>query len=351
MKNKQEKKDWPLVGNSHIIEFLSKNIAKGAESGSYIFYGAEDLGKTTLAAYFAKTILCQKRGKENNACGDCPSCLRFNQGAAAENKQINFSHSDLFLVEKAEEKKNISIDQIRDFIRQLSLSSFLNSYKIGIIKDAHFLSLDAANALLKTLEEPKNKVIIILITSNLDNLPLTIISRSQILRFRPVKTDIIYDYLISNCGAKRSVAQNLSRLSLGRPALAAKFFENKNFLEDYSRKVNNFLEFFQKDISERFFSINSLLGRETGQESVRTAQKELDIWLAITRDLLLFRFGQGDLTQHWAENKELEAISRKINTKQLLEISKNIKAGKNYLEANVNPRAVMENIAVNIYNF
>lgn len=344
---------WPLLGNGHIVEFLAKSIASGKVAGSYIFTGPDNLGKTTMANYFAYSLLCQNRsgGRGDLPCGLCPACKqhRFSRKEKIEDGEETSIHGDLHLIKREKDKKNISIDQVRDFIRTLGMSSFLNSYKIGIIKHAETLSLDAANALLKTLEEPKNKVIIILVTSRPEALPQTIISRSQALRFYPVKADIIYDYLVKVRQANRSAAKNFSRLALGRPALAVKFFEDKDFYDIYLKRVNAFLSFSREDINGRFSLIEELLGEKaTGPESSRLAKRIIEIWQGLVRDLLLLHFGEGNLIQHEVVIKELERERSRFNLTALIGLNDRLRQTEDYLRANVNPKMALENLAMAI---
>ena len=251
----ETKFNWPLVGNSHIIEYLEKIIINKQAKGVYIFDGPDNLGKATVARFFAQSLLCENRQGTASPCQQCNSCKSFkikNNSPEDETfEETGSTHSDYHIIKKEKDKKNISIEQVREFIRTLCMSSFLNSYKIGIIKHAESLSQEAANALLKTLEEPRDKVIVILVVSNLEQLPDTIVSRSQVLRFYPVNREVIFDYLIEEYRASRSEAKNLSRLCLGRPALAVKFLENKDFYKVYKEKVDLFLNFFQQDINQK----------------------------------------------------------------------------------------------------
>ena len=349
--------NWPLVGNTQITEFLEKSIINEQVAGTYIFHGPDNLGKTTVARYFGKSLLCQNKqaGSGDLPCGQCPSCHYFQvgkdkQASEISQEEISNAHGDFHIIKRAKDKKNISIEQVRELIRTLGLSSFLNSYKVGIIKHAESLSLEAANALLKTLEEPKEKVVIILITKDIDSLPATIISRCQILNFRPVKADIIYDYLIKEHKASRSVAKDLSRLCLGRPALVVKFLENKDFAEKYQKQVKVFLHFIsQQDINERFFAIENLIGiKASGQEPVRIAKRILEVWQGIARDWLLLEFGHNNLIQHQLFEKEIDKLRNKFSLSDLLNIIQVIRQSEDYLEANVNPKLVLENIAINI---
>lgn len=333
--------NWPLVGNDHIIEFLAKSIANNQVAGSYVFSGPDNLGKTTVAKYFSNSLVCQnkERGEGLLPCGKCSACEQ-------TEKEI---HGDIHLVKKEKEKKNISIEQIRDFIRILGMASFLNSYKIGIVKHAESLSHEAANALLKTLEEPKAQVVIILVTADIDALPATIVSRSQILKFNPVNADIIYDYLINEYKAKRSLAKDFSHLCLGRPALAVKFLEDKEFFTSYQERAEVFLEFCEQDINQRLASVEKLIGaKPTGQESVRIAKRIIEIWQGLIRDLLLLEFDQNNLVQHLSLTSQLNKIKTKFNTGGLLALAKALSQAEEYLNANVNPKLVLENVAITV---
>src|SRR3989344_1561285 len=330
--------DWPLVGNGHISAFLSKSIKNKKIAGFYIFCGPENLGKDIAAVYFAKVLLCQNR-KDDTPCDKCISCRKFkvNKGDSQT------MHSDLYFLEKEDEKKNISIEKVRDFISKLSMSSFMNTYKIGIIYEAHSLSTEAANALLKTLEEPKKNVAIIMITPKIESLPQTIASRSQILKFNPVQADKIHDYLVEKLEITRSAAKNFAHLSMGRPMLALKFIEDKEFYQDYLDKVKIFIDFFNKDINERFGLLGGLSNeKKSNQENVSQILKIIKIWEGIIRDLLLLELEQNDLISNEIVRADLVKIKEKYKTGQLLKISTGLRQAEKYLLANVNPKLVLE---------
>ena len=350
--------DWPLVGNAHITEFLEKIILKEEVSGTYIFSGPDNLGKTTAAIYFAQILLCQNRlTSKTLPCEECPTCQHFRAQRSEEEKieseseqeNLLYVHGDFHLRKKEKDKKNISIEQVRDFIRTLNMSSFSNSYKIGIIKHADTLSKEAANALLKTLEEPKKKVIIILITQDANQISQTILSRSKVINFHPVPADIIYDYLLEELNASRSEAKNYSRLSLGRPALAAKFFEDKKFNKNYLDKMEIFINFFNQDINARLLAIETMFDKKiTGQELVKKTKRTLDIWQGILRDWTLLDSGQDNLIQHVLAEGELKQIKRSLSISRLIKLFELIKNSREMLGANVNPKLVLENIAINL---
>ena len=339
---KKKSISWPFIGNRHIASYLEKSVNKGNIGGAYIFSGPDNLGKTTMAVYFAQSILCQDHNTSVLPCGQCPSCLSFRQSEA-------ISHGDVHIIKKEKDKKNISVEQARDLIKFLSLSSFLNSYKIGIIKHAGSLSIEAANALLKTLEEPKKNVVIILVAANADELPQTIVSRSKVLNFFPVQTDEIYDFMLEGCKATRSEAQGFAHLAMGRPAIALKFFENKDFYQKYLERVNIFLRFFDQCLGERLSAIGTIMDAKLlGQEAVRSAKRTLEIWQGLVRDFILMENNYGNIIQHKIVETDLKNVRVKMTQAQAVNILEFIKDCEKKLAANVNPRLVLESVAINL---
>lgn len=346
--------EWPLVANEQISQYLKKSILTEKLGGSIIFSGPDNLGKTGVAKFFAMTILCASpRNTATDAlpCGTCASCRKFLNSEEETGQQgLVEMHGDFHVVKKEKDKKNISIEQVRDFIRILGMSSFsLDGYKIGIIKHAESLSTEAANALLKTLEEPKKKTLIILIAQDFDSLPATISSRSQILNFKPLSADHIYDYLVKNHGLERKRARDISRLCLGRPALALKLHENTDFFENYKSRVEAFFEMMGDDFNTRMNVIDGVLDKsQKGQVAVREAHRILEIWQGVARDCLLFNLGHNNLVQHIFVQDRIKQFGFQRELDQLTNLIKEIRSGHIYLKANVSPRLVLERIAVAI---
>lgn len=354
--NKQlesKKFNWPFIGNENIIKYFSKSILNGQIASFYLFLGPSDLGKTTLAMHLAKILLCQNKDLQGQIipCGKCHSCVKLSPHKNGEGEDgFDIPHGDFHLIKKEKDKKNISIEQVRDFIGKLNLSSFFGGYKIGIIKNAESLSMESANALLKTLEEPKGKVMIIMISDNEESLPRTIISRSRVIRFRPVNKDIIYDHLIKDFKASRSEAKNFSRLSLGKPAMSVKYFENKEFYNQYLEELKIFLKIAaSSDINARLEMLENLIGNSlSGQESSERVKSLLDAWQGAIRDLLLLNYNLADLMQHNIIEDEIIKVKEKFKPDRILKIYNIFQKGKEYLSANVSPKFVIEGVVINI---
>lgn len=318
---------WPAIGNDKAVSFLDKSLKSKQLAQTYIFIGPEDLGKSTIALAFARNIQGEAEG--------------FN--------------SDLYTLEPEPGKKIISIDQVREFIKMLSLSSFLNSYKVGLIKEADVLSEEAKSALLKTLEEPRDKVVIILLVTSEENLPATILSRAQKVYFYPVPASTIYDYLIDNYKANRSEAKDLANLSLGKPLKALYYLENPEIYKDYLEKVSHLLSFFSIGVNDRLVVLDRLFSDKTySRQAVESARRLVLIVEGLLRDLLLLTLNQKNYLQHLHFVDDLEKVLGDIGSENedrlefILSRLKLTAQAQEYLDANVNPRLILEQLVINL---
>ncbi len=181
---------WQQQQWQHIHQLLkSDRLPHGM-----LLLGNQGLGKADFSVAMANAVLCQSPSDDNQACGRCKSCHLL----AAE------THPDLhYLAPKAPPKSksknpvmSIRIDDIRNLCETLNQTSLYGGYRVAIIEQAEYLTLSAANSLLKTLEEPGQNVLILLITSRSNRLPVTIRSRCQILRFSTPDEDISLPWLL-----------------------------------------------------------------------------------------------------------------------------------------------------------
>ncbi len=330
-----------LIGNQPAINFLGKLIKRHAagqtlSSGVYVFAGLPNLGKTTAANSFAQALFCQN--KNTLPCGVCPNCRAFAAGASL----------DFFVLKKEEDKKNISIEQARNLINQLSLSAFSRSYKIAVIEQAETLSEAAGNALLKTLEEPHARVLIILLTTDVDRLPLTIVSRSQLLLWRQTPLNKIVE-MLGELGAKRPVARDLARLANGRPGLAVSLWKNYGDLQNFLAPAKLFLNSLGQDINQRLLGFDQLWDKKlTGQAAVAAADGWLEQFIAVTRDLLLYHQNLPELTRFLLLADELQKNQQRFSARELLELQKRLTQARMYMAGNVGPKNVLENVLINI---
>ena len=175
-----------VIGHEEIIRHLQNAIKTGKISHSYIFAGEPGSGKRLLAGIYAMTLQCEAGGE--NACGKCESCKR----------AIGKNHPDIIMV-KHEKPNTISIDEIREqVVNDVDIKPYSSPHKIYIIPDAEIMTPQAQNALLKTIEEPPEYAVIMLLTSNIDGLLPTIRSRCVRLDLKVVDDGLVKKYLMEH---------------------------------------------------------------------------------------------------------------------------------------------------------
>lgn len=177
-------------------EMFRRAISRGRLSQSYLFVGPAGIGKFRFARLLAQSLLCQERDREPlEACGICASCRPFVAG----------NHPDFLVIERIEGKREILIGQIAGpkeqrgqvgLCHDLSLTPLHESRKVAIVNDAETMNEESANAFLKTLEEPPDRAVLILVAANLDAVLPTIRSRCQLIRFQPLSRSDLESLLV-----------------------------------------------------------------------------------------------------------------------------------------------------------
>ena len=318
-----------IIGHKNITSFLTKSLKNGEVSHAYLFYGPAHLGKRAVASCFAESLLGQPI----------------------------LNHPDVYEVRREcrekEEKlaKNISIEQVRDFQQKLSLTSFLNSYKIGIIEEAETLSTEAANSLLKTLEEPTPKTVIILLSASISALPATVVSRCQTLKFLPVAKEKIYDQLL-NLGASRDEARDLAGISWGKPGLALDFLQTKkeeggdSAMAEYEEQAQNILDLMKAEtLHDKMKIFDEVLGKDSGTEDLFGSLNQiLALWTSILRDAVLLHHGCPELVANTKFSEEIKKVSSRFSPDFFPRMYREIRRTGKYFGENFNPRLVLENL-------
>lgn len=245
-----------ILGHQKQWNFLKKVTGADRISHAYLFTGQEKIGKKKVALEWVSLLFNDSVNLQKK---DCP---------------------DLLLVEP--DGKDIKINQIRELIQKLSLKPYSASLKVAIIDKAHLMNQGAQNILLKTLEEPRGKTILILISEFPEQLFSTILSRVQILKFYSIKEQEIVEYLRKQ-GIDNTKSKDIVKFSNGKPGLAIDFLLNPDKLEKEKKIIEELINISKASLSLRFQYAKKL----SEKEDIRGV---LDTWLKYFRDTDIYKF-------------------------------------------------------------
>lgn len=323
-----------VLGHEQNKEFLQNFLQREARPHALLFCGAEGLGKKKLALEFAKTFLCLN-GKGDDGCEAC-RLLNFADG--------NVSHPDFILVERLPEKRDLSIEQMRDLAKQAAFAPVLSKNKICIVEDADRLTEAAANSFLKLLEEPPAGWLIILLAGSEDKLLTTILSRVVKLRFNPLAVAEVKKLLLER-GVAENESEVLARISEGSVGTALNLNE-QNALE-YRQTALSFLEALPLE-----FPMNYVTDR-TWVVKYERAEAMLFVKLLqlLLRDMLFIKTGVTVNLYNCDVQENLTALSGGWQPQGLKKALAATNDAYKALASSVGVKLVMENLAMKIDNF
>ena len=228
-----------IIGHEDIVRHFKSSIELGKVSHAYILNGEKGVGKKTLASVVAKSLQCESG--EPDPCGKCRSCLQAESG----------NQPDIIWVSH-EKPGSISVGEIRtQMVNDVDLKPYSSRYKIYIVPDAQLLTVEAQNAMLKTLEEPPEYAIIMLLTNNMDKFLPTILSRCIVLNFRPVEPLDMIDYLVTNVGVDQEKARfctDFAQGNLGKAVRLAISPDYNEIIEDSIRLLREIQDMDMEDV-------------------------------------------------------------------------------------------------------
>lgn len=282
-----------LPWHEHAAAQLRQAWAGNRLSHALLLQGADGVGKRTFAAWAACAVLCESPSRgELDCCGSCGSCLLFEAG----------SHPDLLWVAPEEDKQQISVDQVRAATERLSKTSYRQGYKIAIFEPAHLMTPNAANSLLKTLEEPSARSLLILITSQPSALLPTVRSRCQKLTIARPSREAAETWLRKESG--HAVDPALLEFAGGAPLRALQYAGGKfDALNDQMQKSLSALLGGQADVTQ--------VAAEWEKDALAERLTWLDLWLSsLARGALA---GNADLITFPGRSAHLPSPPRTLN--------------------------------------
>jgi DNA polymerase-3 subunit delta' len=313
-----------VIGQEDIIAYFQKGIEENKISHAYILSGEKGSGKHLFAQIFASTLQCEKKGI--NPCGVCHSCLQVEGGNQPDIKYVTH------------EKVSLGVDDIRTQVNEdVLIKPYSSPYKIYIIPDGEKMTEQAQNALLKTIEEPPEYAVFLLLTDNINTFLPTILSRCVTLQLKPVAANLIKKYLMEQRQVPDYVAELSAKFSQGNVGKAIRYSSSEQFTE------------IKKDTIHVLSHIDEMKNYEIMQFIKTMAEKKqdvndyLDLMLLWYRDVLMFKVTQDPNGLLFAD--EVATIRKQAESKQYEGIEAVIQAiekAKIRLKANVNFDTAME---------
>jgi len=322
---------WPVIGHAWAVEQLQQAVARHELSHALLITGPESVGKRTLALTLAKSLLCTAEAPER-PCGVCSACRRVDSG----------NHLDLLLVDPEAAGKGVKIGQIRALGRFLSLTPHAGQHKITLVSALELMNPNAANALLKTLEEPPSYAHLILLARDADTLLPTIVSRTQHFPLRTLSDATIQRALVEHWDVAEAEAQRLARLSGGRLGWAVQAITHPKHLRRAEESLQLLLDLLRSDLPTRFQTAQELAG-----DTVSLAQS-LEYWRTGWRDVLLLQTDNAAAITYLEHREALAEIAARAPLETTTTVLQSLSAAQKSLQRNANTRLLVETLLLDL---
>lgn len=306
-----------IIGHSHIQEYLATVLANKKQAHAYIFSGPAHVGKSTIAEWFINTLLCDDR---------CRIDIH------KKHEQV---YPDFYFIERESDKKNISVEQMRDLKASLSMTSLMNSYKVVVIDQAQFLNESSSNALLKVLEEPIGKTCIILLAEDESRILPTLRSRSVAVRFDLVSQQELSAYAQAHgAGYSKEILEQMVRMSQGRPGLLIHYLRNKEEFDILQKRIATLIDVLSSDLVARFAYIEEVQDKELVCADVE----------AIAHDCLAIKTNRPGNVILFSHIEQLRKLAERLSFEQIQSLMRQVIEFKKAQAYNVNQQLYLENI-------
>jgi DNA polymerase-3 subunit delta' len=327
---------WSVVGHERAIQFLQRAIESDGVSHAYLITGPPGVGKATLAQAFATALLCES--ETERPCLVCRACRLATHGA----------HPDVHVAESDERGDNLRIERIRQLQRQLMLTPMEGRWRVAILRRFEEATVSAANALLKTLEEPPSYVVMLVLAEDADSLLPTIVSRCQQIPLYALPVSTVRRALQEQWKADPGRADLLAHLSGGRLGWAVRTLKSRAALTQRKQHLDEMVDLLSASTNKRFQYVRrrvdswrSSSSGKPGADRLRAIER-MELWLSWWRDLLLAAAGAEATLTNVDRVGELHHYARRFGAPAIGDTVRAIRLTMSRLKRNANIRLALE---------
>jgi DNA polymerase-3 subunit delta' len=300
---------WDILGHEWAADMLERHIAAGGLRHAYLFTGPRGVGRRTLALRFAQAVNCVNPPQPGIPCGECRTCVQIDR----------MQQADLTIVQSEAEGASLKVDQVRDLQRALSLAPYESAFRVALLLRFEEATEGAQNALLKTLEEPNPKVLLLVTADDPDNLLPTIVSRCELLRLRPMKLDQLEKVFVESRSLEQEKARLTAHVAGGRVGYAFRMADNDELWVVRDTWVNDFFSLISSSQRSRLaYSESKARGRERAETRL-DLRDGLTHWLSLWRDVLLVVTGSDTPLTNLDREDEIRRLAQNVSEKRAAE--------------------------------
>jgi len=316
-----------ILSQDEAIERIKTDIKEKKVDGAYLFAGPSGVGKKRTAISFAMALNCKQDNL--NGCGVCTSCVKIQKGI----------HPSFRIIEP--EGGSIKIEQIRHLKVEAGYKIYEGKKRIWVIDEAHKLTHEAANSLLKIIEEPPPQHVIILVSYSPASLLPTIVSRCRIIKFSPLRQEVIKNFLREKGFAEEKLLDVVSRIARGSAGKALEIAGKKSFLEERNR-VFKLIKEGSLSALEVFRIAEEWAGKKNSDSEIL-----LDVILFFLRDIMMLKMGYFSILNKDKE-EELKNLKDKYTLSHLIECMQAVEESRSLIRANVSIQLVIETLLMKV---